>query len=409
MTVAFRWEIVDEWCVAQATGWEEAPKSGTEDAWGARGVPFCRQMQAGGREVEPVRWQIEPVWRQIEPVSWQIEPSRWTEESGDRQKEIAMDAMALSGGNIKGAYQAGVVATLLKAGYRPGIVTGISVGALNAGYLAGLTPRSKPIDWPAVGAELESFWRREVTGPDRFLKKRNVFDIAARLIGNKWGGLVNTDPLAGVVREALAKHDPRQTQLQVRVGAVDLISGGLVYRGPEDQDLVEYILASTAEPILMPYREIGGRPFYDGGLRDIAPLKQAIKLGATSLVCGICQPPVCGPVSPGFDKGNVTHLVTRVMDVITNEILSNDIEWFLEINEALEEGRRGGAVLEGKKVIPILVVRPTEPIPLNLTKFTSADIARMIEQGRRDTVERVREAQADPGDPGHGIAVRLTV
>jgi NTE family protein len=51
-----------------------------------------------------------------------------------------MNALVLSGGNIKGAYQARIVSTLLLAGYVPEIATGISVGAINAGCLAGLAP-----------------------------------------------------------------------------------------------------------------------------------------------------------------------------------------------------------------------------------------------------------------------------
>jgi NTE family protein len=319
-----------------------------------------------------------------------------------------VDALVLSGGNIKGAYQAGIISTLLKGGYQPGIATGISVGALNAGFLAGITPLGQPIDWPAAGFALETFWRTSVTGPAQFVKKRNVFDIAARLIGNKWGGLVNTDPLVGVVREVLTRRDPRKTAIQLRVGAVDVVTGELIYKGAEAADLVEYIVASTAEPVLMPWREIGGTPYYDGGLRDIAPLKQAIKLGATGIIAGLCQPENCGPVPPNFDKGNVTHLVTRVSEIVTSEILRNDIENFLEVNEALRAGGNDPN-LAGKRVIPILVVRPHEPIPLNLTSFTSEDIARMIEMGKRDTVERVRQAQADPKDPGHEIAVRLRI
>ena len=69
-----------------------------------------------------------------------------------------MNALVLSGGNIKGAYQAGTVSTLLQAGYVPEIATGISVGALNAGYLAGLAPAGSSVDWPAVGRKLETFW-----------------------------------------------------------------------------------------------------------------------------------------------------------------------------------------------------------------------------------------------------------
>jgi predicted patatin/cPLA2 family phospholipase len=55
-----------------------------------------------------------------------------------------MNALVLSGGNIKGAYQAGIVSTLLQAGYVPEIATGISVGA-NQCRLSG-RPRAGGLD-----------------------------------------------------------------------------------------------------------------------------------------------------------------------------------------------------------------------------------------------------------------------
>lgn len=54
-----------------------------------------------------------------------------------------MRALVLSGGSIKGAFQAGAIAGLLDAGFRPDIVTGISVGALNGGFLVSRSTRAR--------------------------------------------------------------------------------------------------------------------------------------------------------------------------------------------------------------------------------------------------------------------------
>ena len=319
-----------------------------------------------------------------------------------------MNALVLSGGNIKGAYQAGIVSTLLQAGYVPGIATGISVGALNAGYLAGLAPAGATPDWPAIGRRLEGFWREHVTSPASFVEKRGIPAVLLSLIRKKWNGLVDTEPLADVVRRELATADPRKTTLRLRVGAVNILSGDLVYKDSTEPRLIDYILASTAEPIAMPLQVIDGQPYYDGGLRDIAPLKQAVELGATRVVCALCQTVGVAPVETGFNRGDAFHLVSRVVAITSNEIVRNDIETFLEINrQLLLDGSQ--PMLADKRYIPILVVRPAAPIPFDVERFTPADIARMIDQGRADTIREVKAAQADAGHEGHEIARDLRV
>ncbi|HEU5171628.1 MAG TPA: patatin-like phospholipase family protein [Gemmatimonadales bacterium] len=317
-----------------------------------------------------------------------------------------MDALVLGGGNIKGAYQAGVVSALLQAGYQPGILTGISVGALNAGYVAGLTPIGTAPDWPAVGRELEQFWRANVTSPRTFLRKRGFLSILWSLLTGRWNGLVDTEPLADVVRRELAARDPRKTAVTLRVGAVNIRTGDLIYVGAEEPRLVEYILASTAEPVGMPLRFVGQDAFYDGGLRDVAPLKQATDLKADNVVAVVCQPEGVGPVEETFRLGDAFHLISRVSGIVTNEIVRNDLEWFLEVNRYVRE-RPDHPLLAGKRFIPILVIRPKEAIKLNLEKFTPDDIARMIQQGKDDAAREVRAAQSDPGHPGHELARRL--
>jgi NTE family protein len=202
--------------------------------------------------------------------------------------------------------------------------------------------------------------------------------------------------------------DPRKTAIRLRIGAVNILSGDLVYKDNTEPRLVEYVLASTAEPVAMPLQVINDQPYYDGGLRDIAPLKQAIELGATRVICALCQTVGVAPVEPHFNRGDAFHLVSRVVAIISNEILRNDIETFLEVNhQILIDG--GQTMVAGKRYIPILVIRPLVPIPFDVENFTPADIARMIEQGRADTIREVKSAQADPGHPGHEIARELRI
>ena len=70
-----------------------------------------------------------------------------------------------------------LLASVLEAGYRPDVITGISVGALNGGFLASRAGRAiragaGRIDWRSVGWDLVDFWRDRVTGPQAIVERR---------------------------------------------------------------------------------------------------------------------------------------------------------------------------------------------------------------------------------------------
>ena len=304
-----------------------------------------------------------------------------------------MLALVLSGGGIKGAYQAGAIQAVFESGYRPDIVTGISVGALNAAFLA------VHQDSDQAGARLSQFWETEVTEPAKFVKKRPWYDLVYRVLTKRWDGVVDTKPLGEVVGRVLAPHFPRQGGIQVRVGAVDLYSGALVYTGPDSPDFTAAVLASTAEPVSMPLRSIRGVPYYDGGLRDIAPLKQAITLGATSIVCILCQAPEVS-AKPKLDS-DVFNLIQRVLEIVTNEIVENDLKTAETVNQLLLDlpaEVRGHPYFADKRVIPLTVIRPAAEIKVSLDSFTAEDIHRMLDQGRRDAAAVLSQRPVAPNE-----------
>jgi predicted acylesterase/phospholipase RssA len=53
-----------------------------------------------------------------------------------------------------------------------------------------------------------------------------------------------------------------------------------------------HVLASSAIPLIFPAREIDGRYFSDGSIRNTAPLRPAINLGADRIIAiGVSGPP----------------------------------------------------------------------------------------------------------------------
>jgi NTE family protein len=129
------------------------------------------------------------------------------------------------------------------------------------------------------------------------------------------------------------------------------------------------------------------QPFFDGGLRDVAPLRMAIREKADSVVCILCQ-----PENPGFtpiQPKNLIKLTERVFDIMADEIERNDIEQTERINHFVPED--GSPAKEGpykgKRKINLCIIRPVEVIRTDITRFTTADIRFMLRLGY-DTAQK---------------------
>ena len=79
-------------------------------------------------------------------------------------KALGQTVLVLQGGGALGAYQVGVYEALAEAGVEPDWVVGTSIGAINAGLIAG-SPKGERID------RLREFWKRveQGSGPTSFL------------------------------------------------------------------------------------------------------------------------------------------------------------------------------------------------------------------------------------------------
>lgn len=288
-----------------------------------------------------------------------------------------MDALVLSGGSIKGSWQAGAIAEVLAAGIKPEIVTGISVGAINAAALAAWQPEEIDGTWPTTGAMLAHFWEDNITSPKQIARKRRWYELLYRVLTKKWAGLVDMEPIGKLLRETLGEDIP-VNPLTAVVGCVNLRTGLLEYHDASDLDAV---MASAMEPVGMPTHDIDGEPYVDGGVREIAPLAQAIALGADRIVAIVCQPE--GPRGWPGDEGDLMKLIGRVVGVMTDEIVTNDLRRCEEINELVTRDLNAPE-LAGKRYIEVLVIRPLHGLDIDIMDFDQADIRRMVQQGRED-------------------------
>jgi len=319
-------------------------------------------------------------------------------------------ALVLSGGSIKGAFQAGAIAELFESGFVPDAIYGTSVGSLNGSFLAERAGRAaragQTPDWAEIGRMLEQFWLEDLKSPAQVGTQRRLLPLAMAVLRSQFAGLIDTSPLRKLLETVLEPDNLRASPACFYACAVNLANGEAVYASQDYSGILDYIIASTAIPVEMPCVVIGNAPYVDGGVREVAPLGKAIEDGADEIACICCLPRNLDGVT--CRPGNLAEFALRLMDVVTNELINNDLDRFEQINtwvrayrdmlNELPQTVPGYATTQNVEAtvaplfaalpfskwreIPITLIRPENEIVLDLMHFTPTDIAEVIKQGR---------------------------
>ena len=275
--------------------------------------------------------------------------------------------LVLAGGSVKGAFQAGVIKALFEKGYQPDAIYGVSAGSLNAAYLVNQfgqqTYSGTPISYPQAAQDLWDFWETRITHPRCLSKPFNLFQLGWTALTKKFKGLVDTSPLRELLSDVLQQRNLQASPVGLKVGAVNIVEGAMHYVDPSFDDFLDYLMASSAVPILMPVVKIQGekrKSYLDGGLRDVAPLQKAISDGAKEVIVIACHTEM---IEGGdFDSGDLLALVDRVMDIAVNEILNADLKM-------------------SRSEVQLKIIRPLQPLSIDIQRFNKLDIRRMLEMG----------------------------
>ena len=207
--------------------------------------------------------------------------------------------LVLAGGGAKGSYQVGAYRALKELGWQPDIITGTSVGCLNAALFV--------LD---KVSEAEELWKNlDIHGVLEMPDGKTPEELQNFLLDTVRSGGLDLEPLGDVIDRYLDEDAIRAAP--VRYGLVMTEMNTLKsVQLPLDQipqgRLKEYMMASSAcFPALRP-RTIDGVKYIDGGWRDNMPLTLATSMGATELVAVDIE-------GVGYNKPNRTGLPTRVI------------------------------------------------------------------------------------------------
>jgi NTE family protein len=293
-------------------------------------------------------------------------------------------ALVMSGGGARGAYEAGVLSYLLDdlpqrigRAVRFDIVTGTSVGAVHACYVAATTGERQ------AGQRLLDIWRQLEVGGVYRVGMSDVVGIPLRLLGlagsrtmpaeagipERLSGLLDTLPLERLVRESIPWADLRRHvdagEIEaVAITATEISSGKsvvwvdnrdhVVRRWARDPFVIArpaaltpaHALASAAIPFLFPALRLDGAYYCDGGLRLNTPLAPALRLGANRLlIIGLRHAPTPAEEATlaahrEANYSSLAYLAGKVLNALLLDHVDYDVDRLRVVNAMLETGTR---------------------------------------------------------------------
>jgi NTE family protein len=302
---------------------------------------------------------------------------------GETPKKIGL---VLAGGGARGAYELGVLRQLLPwlaarlkeepgwpddidvETWRPHIIVGTSVGALNAAFLAATADRLledalregcevwQQINWGKAVEDLISISSAK-EGVSAFLDffkfpgahARRLLDPSPLRRTLTEGKL--TDELTdGIPFEKIPRNVRESKELEAAAVVTTLASTSLTrvfYDGrakKPDRDErrgveyvpatleVDHVLASAAIPSVFPPVKVGQEWYYDGGTRLNTPIKPAIDLGATHLIVVSLHSLELGEVKPSGEPELLDGAKQLIQGLLIDPLV-NDLHTLADIND----------------------------------------------------------------------------
>lgn len=185
-----------------------------------------------------------------------------------------MIGLVLGGGGARGAYEVGVIKALNELGIKCEVVTGVSVGTLNA------------VLYAQSQEDYESIWRNieyEKVVKHSFKWKNKALEI---LFKAPFHGGFSTAPLRELLSNYLDEEKLKTSPIQM----------GLVYTSPirkynqievkniEDGKVIDYIITSCSAIPFLKRTKLNGKACYDGYYSDNVPINLAINMGANKVI-----------------------------------------------------------------------------------------------------------------------------
>src|SRR5215217_7422828 len=336
-------------------------------------------------------------------------------------------AIILQGGGALGAYELVVLKALYETrpGFKPSVVTGISIGAITAAVLAG--GKGDPIQ------ALDRLWREKLTvlplptffpsAYQKFVSALVPDELEKHLAA--WGNpgmyrprldyayapwrrtsIYDLVPLRQTLTEMVDLEKLNNGGIRVAVGATNVGTSEIKYFDNDKQRLTfENVMASGSLPPGFPMTKVNGDYYWDGGLFENTPLSPALNRleeldnGKRELVVVELFPrqsPIPNDMADVINRMLQLQYTNRLMlDGKFFEKFNSFIGLVKEIDNTLEKEHpirqtEGYKELQKyQRIDAASVIRAHMPPELsNASDFSKASIEERIDAGYREAIEQ---------------------
>lgn len=288
-----------------------------------------------------------------------------------------MRALVLSGGASKGAYQVGALKKwMFEDAVDYDIFCGVSVGSINASYLAQTLIGNPKAAWE----KLVAMWDGITTA--KVYKSWPVFGKLAAL----WKPSVfNSRPLIELLESELSDEAIRQSGHKLRIGVVCWSSGEYRVITENQQGIAKWVAASSSYPVFLSPIEIDGKLWTDGGLRNVTPIGEAIRAGATDIDVIMCSNPDRDFSWPTENKSAIPDYALQAVGIMGDEIVRADLQVCGLKNDIAELNDR-------YRKVRLRVLKPSKSLTADSLSFEPSSIQDMMAVGYKDACDRATES-----------------
>lgn len=265
-----------------------------------------------------------------------------------------MNGLVLAGGGARGAYQVGVLRYLLKdLKIHFNIISGVSVGALNAAAIAQFNQGQEVQAYEF----LENIW---LNIRDRHVY-RHHYPFGPMHFPFR-GSIYSTKPLQKTIAKYMCGDKLRTSDKKLIVSATNYRTGRLMEFDGQSPNILSAILASAAIPVLFPPIKLADGYYLDGGVQEIVPAN-AVKVRGCKNIISIVPTPEYSTVEEPVGRPTIREVITRTVDLAVGDINEGDLR-------------------------DHLVIRPELTLTENAIDFSPKLIKEMMELGYRDAKEQ---------------------
>jgi NTE family protein len=277
------------------------------------------------------------------------------------------NALVLTGGGARAAYQVGVLSAIAKFmprnhGVPFPIICGTSAGAINstalACYASCFQLAVKKLEWVWKNLDPERIYHTDPLRVFNHLIGGVLGNFQADYANKSARSLLNNAPLRQLL-ETVVDFSRIDTNIRrgylsaVSVTASSYSSGDSISffqseasispwfrskrRGEPTQLNSQHLMASAAIPLVFPSERIQSHHLGDGSVHQLSPLSPAIHLGAEKIfIVGVEQPKEPPNVVEKKSRPPTTAAIaSHLLDSVFSDTLQSDIERMVRVNNTL--------------------------------------------------------------------------